>query len=116
MRWPRLRVDACGADDAHCLCGSHTRGPELALWCGLLIFLEIIVGLLSNLSDSAPARTGWVGPAILGHCVLAGASVVALVTGLRSPSRRPAAAITAWAVIPVGLGWRVLTSRLLNGS
>jgi len=86
------------------------------LWCGLLIFIEIIVGLLSNLSDTAPARTGWVGPAIVGHCVLAGAGVVALVTGLRSPSRRPAAAVTAWVIIPVGLGWLVLTSRLLNGS
>lgn len=37
-------------------------------------------------------------------------------TGLRHPSRRRAAAITAWMIIPAGFGWLVLTSRLLGGS
>jgi hypothetical protein len=86
------------------------------LWSGFLIFAEVVLALLSNLSDTAPPRQGWVYPAVLGHCVLAGASVLALITGLRLPSRRRAAAITAWMIIPVGLGWLVLTSRLLGGS
>jgi hypothetical protein len=86
------------------------------LWCALLIFSDVFVSLVSNLNDTAPPRLGWVYPAIIGNCVLAGVSVLALVTGLRSPSRRRAAAITAWMVIPVGLGWFVLTARLLGGS
>jgi hypothetical protein len=36
--------------------------------------------------------------------------------GLRSPSRRRAAAVTAWMIIPVGLGWLVLIGRLFAGS
>ena len=86
------------------------------LWSGFLIFADIVVALASNLSDTAPPREGWVDPAIIGHSVLAGASVLALVTGLRFPARRRAAAITAWLIIPVGLAWAVLISRLLGGS
>ena len=86
------------------------------LWSGFLIFIDVVLSLLSNLTDSAPPPQGWVDPAIIGHCVLAGVGVLALVTGLRSPSRRRAAAVTAWVVIPVGLGWLVLTARLLGGS
>jgi hypothetical protein len=87
------------------------------LWSLFLIFLETVAVLLSNFTDSGPPPPqGWWYPAVIGHCVLAGASVVALVTGLRHPSRRRAAAITAWMIIPVGLGWLLLTSRLLGGS
>ena len=87
------------------------------LWSGFLIIGEIFVVLVSNLSDSGPPPpAGWIYPAVIGHCVLAVASVLALVTGLRVPSRRRAAAITVWIIIPVGLGWLLLTSRLLGGS
>ena len=87
------------------------------LWSLFLIFLEIVAVLLSNFTDSGPPPpAGWIYPAVIGHCVLAVASVLALVTGLRVPSRRRAAAITAWIIIPVGLGWLLLTSRLLGGS
>ena len=87
------------------------------LWSGFLILGEILVVLLSNLTDSGPPPPeGWVYPAVIGHCILAGASVLALVTGLRHPSRRRAAAITAWMIIPVGYGWFVLASHLLRGS
>lgn len=86
------------------------------LWSGFLIFADVVLALMGNLSDSAPPREGWVDPAIIGHCVLAAASVLALVTGLRHPSRRRAAAIAAWMIIPVGFGWLVLTTRLLGGS
>jgi hypothetical protein len=86
------------------------------LWSLFLAFIDVVLSLLSNLTDSAPPPQGWVDPAIVGHCVLAGVSVLALVTGLRVPSRRRAAAITAWIVIPAGLGWLVLCTRLLGGS
>jgi len=85
-------------------------------WAGFLIFADIVVALASNMSDTAPPREGWVYPAIIGQCVLAGASVLALVTGLRFPARRRAAAIAAWMIIPVGLGWAVLIPRLFGGS
>ena len=86
------------------------------LWSGFLIISEVFLGLVSNLNDTSPPRLGWLYPAIIGQAVLAGASVVALVTGLRFPSRRRAAAITAWMISPVGLGWFLLTARLLGGS
>ena len=86
------------------------------LWSGLLILGDVIVALASLLNDNAEPQTGWVYPAVIGQCVLAGASVVALLVGLRSPSRRRTAAITAWMIIPVGLGWFLLTARLLGGS
>lgn len=86
------------------------------LGSGFLIFIDVVLSLLSNLTDSAPRPQGWVYPAIIGHCVLAGISVLALVIGLRSPARRRVAVITAWMVIPVGLGWLVLTTRLLGGA
>ena len=85
-------------------------------WSGFLIFLDVVFTLASLLNDNAEPQTGWVYPAVIGQCVLAGASVVALLVGLRSPSRRRAAAITAWMIIPVALGWLVLTGRLLGGS
>lgn len=85
-------------------------------WSGFLIFIDVVAALLANLSDSAPPRLGWVDPAIAGQCVLALASVLALVTGLRLPSRRRAAAIAAWMIIPIGLGWLVLSARVLGGS
>jgi hypothetical protein len=86
------------------------------LWSVFLIFADIVVALASNLTDTAPPRQGWVYPAVIGNCVLAVASVLALITGLRFPARRRAAAITAWMIIPVGLGWLVLIPRLLGGS
>ena len=56
------------------------------IWSGFLIFGEIVVVLLSNLTDSGPPPpAGWIYPAVIGHCILAGASVLALVTGLRHP-------------------------------
>ena len=75
------------------------------LWSGFLIFGDVIVTLASLLNDNTEPQTGWVYPAVIGHCVLAGASVLALRVGLRSPSRRRAAAVAAWMIIPVGLGW-----------
>ena len=86
------------------------------LWSGFLIFGDVVVTLASLLSDNAEPHTGWVYLAVIGHCVLAGASVVALRVGLRSASRRRAAAIAAWMIILVGLGWAALIARLLGGS
>ena len=86
------------------------------LWSGFLIFGDVIVTLASLLNDNTEPQTGWFYPAVIGHCVLAAASVIALRVGLKSPSRRRAAAIAAWMIIPVGLGWAALIPRLLGGA
>src|SRR5215470_6117958 len=102
--------------------GYGVRGPSGCRACwrssGLdsLIFGDVIVTLASLLNDNAEPQTGWVYPAVIGHCVLAAASVLALRVGLKSPARRRAAAITAWMIIPVGIGWAALTARLLGAS
>jgi hypothetical protein len=56
----------------------------------------------------------WAG--VAGHCALAAASVLVLVAGLSLPSRRRAAVITAWMIIPLGFGWALLTGHLISGS
>lgn len=86
------------------------------IWSVFLIYIDFVAALASLLNDNAEPQTGWVYPAVIGQCVLAAASVFALRVGLKSPSRRRAAAITAWMIIPLGLGWLVLTARLLGGS
>jgi hypothetical protein len=123
VRWASLNVDACGATVHNAYV--EAAPPAWTIWlpCALaflwsifLIFIEFFLALYSNFTDSTPPPMGWVYPAIYGHCVLAGASVLALVVGLRYPSRRRAAAITAWLIIPVALGWLVLIANLLGGS
>jgi len=86
------------------------------LWSLFLVLIDVLLSLWSNFTDSTPPPQGWVDPAIIGHFVLAGVSLLALVIGLRVPSQRRAADITAWLVIPAGLGWLVLCMRLLGGS
>jgi hypothetical protein len=86
------------------------------LWSGMLIVIEVLAGLISNLDTTAEPQTGWVYAAVIGHCILAGATIFTLVRGLTSPSQRRAAAIAAWIIIPVGLGWLVLAARLLGRS
>jgi hypothetical protein len=84
------------------------------LWSLFLIFADFLAAVFANFTDSAPPNESWVDPTIIGHCILAGASVVALVVGLRNPARRRAAIITAWVIIPVGLGWLALMPRVLG--
>jgi hypothetical protein len=84
------------------------------IWSGLLVAGDVVADLMGSWDTPAPGL-GWIRAAIIGHCVLAGVSLLALVTGLRFPSRRRAAAV-AWMVIPAALGWALLTVRLLGGS
>jgi hypothetical protein len=85
------------------------------IWSGLLVVGDVFADLMGSWDTPAPGL-GWIKVAIIGHCVLAGASVVLLVTGLGFPSWRRVAAVAAWMIIPVGLGWALLTARLLAGS
>jgi hypothetical protein len=75
----------------------------------LLIVADNIAGVMGSRDAPAPGlRWLWVG--VVGHCALAPASVLVLVADLSFPSRRRAAVITAWMIIPAGFGWALLTA------
>jgi len=57
----------------------------------------------------------WINAVARWHWVLAAVSVLVLVAGLRFPSWRRTAVITAWMIIPVELGG-ILIWRLVGGS
>jgi hypothetical protein len=84
------------------------------LWSGLLIVADDFASLMGSW-DTPQRGLGWITAARIGHSVLAAASVLALVIGLSFPSWRRAAAITAWMIIPIGLGW-VPIARLIGSS
>jgi hypothetical protein len=90
-------------------------GALAFVWSLLLILADEIGGLMGSW-DSPFRGLGWIKVGIVGHCVLAAASLAVFVTGLRLPSRRRAAVIAAWIIIPIGFGWLLLTGRLVSGS
>jgi hypothetical protein len=81
---------------------------------GLLIVADGIVGVMGSWDTPVPGLW-WIRYAIIGHCLLAAASVVLLGLGLKNPAFRRTAAILAWAILPVGFGWLVLVGRVLMG-
>lgn len=89
-------------------------GTLALAWSGLLIIADGLAGVMGSWDTPPPGLDRWVRAGVIGHCVLAGISALVLVAGLRFPSRRRAAAITAWIIIPVGFGWFVLTGRLAS--
>jgi hypothetical protein len=82
--------------------------------CGLLIVAEGLAGVMGSWDTPEPG-IGWIKVGVIGQCVMAVASVAVLVAGLRQARWRRAAVIAAWAIIPVGFGWFVLTGRLVGG-
>lgn len=85
-------------------------------WSVLLIIADGLAAVMGSWGTSdLPALLRWQRAGVIGHSILVATSAVILAVGLRYPSRRHAAAIMAWIIIPVGLGWFLLTSRLGNG-
>ena len=80
------------------------------LWSWLLTLFDFAEVLISNFT-SQPG-TAWVTVGFIGQCLLTAAGGVLLATGLRRPSWRKAAAITAWMIIPASIGWSQLISHL----
>ncbi len=80
----------------------------------LLLVADGFAGVMASWDSPQPGR-GWITIAAIGHGVLAAASVVLLCAGLARASLRRPAAIAAWAIIPVGVGWLVLCGRLAAG-
>jgi hypothetical protein len=81
----------------------------------LLLVGDALAGILASWDSPAPGQ-GWLKVAVIGHVVLAVGSIILLATGLSRPSRRRAAVILAWAIVPVGFGWFVLFGRLASGA
>jgi hypothetical protein len=58
----------------------------------------------------------WLNAGAIGQWALAIAAAGILVLGLRRPSRRRAAGLIAWALIPLSLAWMLITSSLGRSS
>ena len=89
-------------------------GTLALAWSGLLIIADGLAGVMGSWDTPPQELYRWVRALVIGHCVLVAASALVLAAGLRFPSRRRAAAITAWIIFPVGLGWFLLTGRLAS--
>jgi hypothetical protein len=85
------------------------------IWSGLLVVADGLAGVMGSWDTPQPGL-GWVKAGMIGHCVLAAASVLILVAGLSIPSWRRIAVIAAWAIIPAGVGWVLLATHLISGS
>jgi hypothetical protein len=81
----------------------------------LLLVADGLAGVMASWDTPAPGR-GWLAVAAAGHVALAGGSIVVFAAGLGHPTRRRAAVIMAWAIIPVGVGWFLLCGRLASGA
>ena len=81
---------------------------------GLLVAADGIAGVMGSWDTPAPGLW-WIRYAIIGHCLLAVASVVLFGLGVKNPAFRRTAAIMAWTILPVGFGWLLLVGRVLIG-
>jgi hypothetical protein len=82
---------------------------------GLLIVADALAMVMGSWDTPAPGLR-WIKAAIIGHCALVAASVVVLGAGIRRPGWRPAAAVSAWMIIPAGVASFLLAGRLASGS
>ena len=80
----------------------------------LLLVADGLAGVMASWDSPEPGR-GWIKVAAIGHGVLAAVSVALLAAGIARASFRRTAAIAAWAIIPVGVGWFLLCGRLAAG-
>jgi hypothetical protein len=88
----------------------------LALVASLLLLVaDGFAAVMAGWDTPQPGR-GWITVAAIGHVVLAAGSIILLAAGLGRPLWRRPAAIMAWAIIPVGVGWFLLLGRLASGA
>jgi hypothetical protein len=78
---------------------------------GLLVIADGLAEVMASWDTPSPG-IGWIRVAMVGHCLLAAASVVLFGLGMRRSSRHRSEAIAAWLIIPVALGWFFLGGRL----
>ena len=92
--------------------GPEQVWPLWAIWLpctlafvmsGALLFTDLVAQLMGSWDSPAPGL-GWCRAAAAGHCALAAADVGLLAAGTRRPAWRRPAAISAWMIIPAGIG------------
>ena len=104
----------------------RARGPGRAssVWlaCGIafagagLLALGDAFAMVMGSWDTPAPGLGWLRVGAAGQGVLAAGTVAVLVTGVRQPRWRRAAAITAWVIVAVEFGWFFLTGRLAGAA
>jgi hypothetical protein len=82
---------------------------------GLLAIADALAGVMASWDTPAPG-IGWIRVAIIGHCVLAVASVVLLGLAVRPSSHHRFEGMAAWTIILAGLAWFLLAGRLASGA
>lgn len=82
---------------------------------GLLVIADGLAGVMASWDTPSPG-IGWIHIAIIGHCALAGVSVVLFGLALRPSSRHRGEAIAGWTIIAAGSAWFLLAGRLASGS
>lgn len=82
---------------------------------GLYIVADGYAAVMGSWDTPVPGLWWSLKVAVIGHCVLAVASIIALRAGLIRPAWRPATAVVAWMIIPAGFAWLVLAWRLPSG-
>jgi hypothetical protein len=86
----------------------------LAVVMAALFAVIDLVGVLMGSWDTPMCGLGWLRVGAFGQCGLAVAAVVVLVAGVTHPGWRHDAALTAWGVIALEIGWFLLTRMLVN--
>jgi len=93
-----------------------------AVLCGTIGYFAIGFGFGTVCTDwfetghHCDALYHWLNAGAIGQGVLAIDAAGILVLGLRCPSRRRAAGLVAWALIPLSLAWMLITSILGRSS
>jgi len=96
--------------------------PLWAIWLPCLLAVAVaglfaavdLVGMVMGSWDTPAPGLPWLRVGAIGQCGLALAAAILLVAGETHPSWRHGAAVAAWAIIALEVGWFLLTRMLAN--
>ena len=85
-----------------------------AIVAGALFVVVGLVGMVMGSWDTPVAGLGWLKAGAIGQAGLAIVAAAVLIAGAARPSWHRGAAITAYAIIALEIGWFLLTRKLLQ--
>jgi hypothetical protein len=85
-----------------------------AVVAGGLFAVVDLVGLVMGSWDTPVAGLGWLKAGAIGQCGLAVAAAAVLIAGVTHPGWHRGAAVTAYAIIALEIGWFLLTRMLVQ--
>jgi len=96
--------------------------PLWAIWLPCLLAVAVaglfaavdLVGMVMGSWDTPAPGLPWLRVGAIDQCGLALAAAILLVAGGTHPSWRHGAAVAAWAIIALEVGWFLLTRMLAN--